>query len=72
MILARWESPRGKHWVELHSVTGGFRYRGSDCGGFLAAKTPIEALRELQVKIDAGYFLPDIAKKPMQQVEVNL
>ena len=55
----------------MHSAIGGFRYRGNDCGGFLAAKTPVEALRELQVKIDAGYFLPDVAKKPMQQVEVN-
>jgi hypothetical protein len=68
MMHARWESPRGKHWVELHSAADGFRYRGSDCGGFLAAKTLSEARAELQAKIDAGYFLPDIAKQPMQEV----
>lgn len=68
MLVAKWESPRGRHWVELHQVaSSGFRYRGSDCGGFLAATTQEGALTELQAKIDAGYFLPDIAKQPMKQ-----
>ena len=69
MMLARWESPKGKYWVELHStIDGGFRYHGGDCGGFLVATTSNAAYAELQAKIDTGYFLPDIAKTPMRKV----
>lgn len=68
MLLSRWESTRGAHFVELHSSVMGFAYRGNDCGGVLKAKTIDGARRELQTKIDSGYFLPDAAKVPMRKV----
>ena len=68
MIIARWESRGGKHWVELEQTEFGFSYRGNGCGGVMAAKKEYDALQELMVKVNSGYFLPDSAKTPMRRV----
>ena len=68
-VIARWESPRGKHWVELLAFeNGGFCYRGNGCGGSMVQHSLPEAIAAMQEKVDTGYFLPDSAKIPMREV----
>ena len=68
-VIARWESQRGKYWVELLEFdNGGFCYRASGAGGNLSQHTLTEAVAAVQEKVDAGYFLPDAAKIPMKKV----
>jgi hypothetical protein len=65
-ILARWESPRGAHRVEVYrSEAGHFGYRGNGCGGSLGNISQDEAIAAVQNLVTAGYFLPDSAKRPM-------
>lgn len=71
-VIARWESPKGKHWAELLAFdNGGYCYRGNGCGGNMTAHTLDEAMTALQEKVDSGYFLPDVAKVPMRKVFVR-
>jgi len=67
-IINRWESSGGKHWVELIQTSSGFKYKAPDAGGYLAAQDKEAALKEIKTKLDSGYFLPDAAKKPTQEI----
>jgi len=69
IILARWKSRGGKHYVELHKSAFGYSYNGNNCGGNLDAFASDEAaVACIQELIDSGYFLPDSAKLPMKRV----
>lgn len=69
MMLARWESRGGAHWVELRVSNGCYSYAGRDCGGCLGVLESDEAaVAVIQAKVDSGYFLPDSAKLPMKLV----
>lgn len=72
--ISRWESPRGKHWVELYAAgvdERAYGYVGNGCGGWLAATNEADARVEMLRKINAGYFLPDNAKQSMVLVAVS-
>lgn len=69
MIIARWESRTGKHYVVLEKFeTGGYSYRAPGAGGTFYAVNNDEAIEALEIKITAGYFLPDAHKSRMQRV----
>lgn len=72
MTLARWESRSKKHWVELIQTDHGFKYSAPDCGGYLEAQTRLRAVKELQAKVDTGYFQPDANKTPLRRVDAHL
>jgi hypothetical protein len=69
MIVARWQSRGGAHWVELHAFdNGGFFYRGNGCGGNMTATLDQSAaVAQIQQRVDAGEFLPDAARVPMRR-----
>ena len=60
--IARWESLRGKYWVELYADVGGYSYKGDGCGGVLH---PLEnddaAEREMGSKLH--YLFPGRVKR---------
>ena len=60
--IARWESHHGAHWVELRADNGAFTYTGNGCGGCLGTGTETQAIAAMQERVNAGYFLPDVAK----------
>jgi hypothetical protein len=68
-ILARWESKSGKHWVDLIQYeSGGFGYSAPGQSGTLARGEDVEAISEIQRRVDLGYFQPDANKTPMKRV----
>ena len=69
IVLARWKSRGGAHYVELRKSADCYSYRGNGCGGSLGGvKSDEEALAIMQAQVDSGYFLPDRAKLPMERV----
>jgi len=69
--VARWESGRGKHWVDLYGHSdGSYSYRAPSSGGNLG-KLPSEehAVKQMQDRVDSGLFGPDAAKKPMKRIK---
>lgn len=76
--IARWESRGGKYWVELYfnpefklangNVVVDAHYRGTDCGGGVAAQCEYEAIAYMQKRIDSGYFQADANKTPMKRI----
>lgn len=65
-LIARWESKRGAHYVDLFQWEDGYTfYRGNGCSGTLGIDNAAQAIEVLQKKVDSGYFLPDSAKTPM-------
>jgi len=66
--IARWESPRGAHWVELYRTDDGCAYRANGAGGFMGRIDDVTALAQMQERVDRGYFLPDMAVVPMKRV----
>jgi hypothetical protein len=80
-LIARWESRGGKYWVNLyfnpcfHLANGtdivDAHYRGDGCGGSVNGQTEIEAIADMQMRVDRGYFQADANKTPMHRVEVS-
>jgi len=69
MVVARWESRGGAHWVELQDNAGQYSYVGNGCGGILGPVASVQAaVLNLQARVDSGYFLPDNAKLPMVRI----
>ena len=70
--IARWESPRGKHWVELYRHNdGSFGYTGPDCGGNLGRITLEKAMEIMAQRTAEGAYLFCPGKSAMVQVPVN-
>jgi hypothetical protein len=69
IVVARWESRSGKHWVELEWLTRThYGYRANGSGGLLASGLTREAaIAEMKRRVDAGLFQPDNAKTPMRR-----
>jgi hypothetical protein len=68
-VLARWESKSGKHWVELtQSESGAAFYNAPQAVGSLGMVKDIDAIAEMQKRVDLGYFQPDANKTPMKRV----
>lgn len=67
--VARWESKGGAHWAELHENKSehgtSYHYTSPSAGGTLGAKSLVDAVNEMQPKMQPGYFHPDDAKHPM-------
>ena len=60
-LIARWESQRGKHYVELTQLANGdYHYSSDGAGGFFQAGSKEEALKIMEIKIT--YLFPDNLK----------
>jgi hypothetical protein len=69
MIVARWESKSGKHWVELTRSEYGVSYSAPQAGGTFANPcTDAEAIADMAQRVALGYFQPDANKTPMKRV----
>jgi hypothetical protein len=71
MVIARWESVGGAHWVEAIVTPDSFRfggYRANNACGSTGTEGIPDTLAAVQKKVDSGYFLPDAAKLPMRRV----
>jgi hypothetical protein len=69
MIVARWESKSGKHWVELTRSEYGVSYSAPQaCGTFAKDATDAEAIADMAQRVALGYFQPDANKTPMKRV----
>lgn len=71
VVLARWESKRGKDWLEVYQQTlgdgtVGCGYHGRGCGGWLGSVKGDEAVSGIQKRVDAGCFSSQ--KTPMRRV----
>jgi hypothetical protein len=67
-VIARWESKSRKWWAELTVDAWGYSYRGVDCGGSLGDLTGLQAIEQMQSRVDNGYFQPDANTSPMLRV----
>jgi hypothetical protein len=69
MIIAKWESRSGKHWVQLIKQGSGYSYTSPDAGGSLGSNvtTDAQAIQALADKVLTGYFQPDANTTPMQR-----
>ncbi len=57
VVLARWESQRGKDWIEVYENPGiGCGYHGRGVGGWMGTVTPEEAVAYIQQRVDRGGF----------------
>jgi hypothetical protein len=65
-VIARWESRRGKDWVEVYEHELGYCYEGNGCGGWFADITRNEAIACIAKRVDAGEFCSQ--KSPMRKV----
>ncbi|KKM64982.1 hypothetical protein LCGC14_1495920 [marine sediment metagenome] len=72
MQIAKWASRSGKHSVTLFKTEHGFKYSGNACGGYLEAETRLQAVKELQIKVDSGFFQPDANVLPMERLDSHL
>jgi hypothetical protein len=82
IMIAEWVSAGRKHWVRLHKhvdangCATSYGYRSDNGGGGSLgpagpanpAITDESAIQVMQVRVDTGYFLPDIAVHPMRRV----
>jgi hypothetical protein len=69
MILAKWESKSGKHWVILNREEWGVSYSAPQAGGTFANPiTDEEAIAEMAKRVALGYFQPDANTTPMKRV----
>jgi hypothetical protein len=67
IVLARWESQRGKDWIEVYENPGsGCGYQGRGCGGWMGNVTREEAVADIQRRVDQGCFCSQ--KTPMRKV----
>ena len=67
-VIARWESKRGKDWVEVYKDDYGYGYTASGGGGWFGDATEEQALANMQRQIEAGCWCSQ--KTPMKRVEV--
>lgn len=70
-VIARWESRRGKDWVEVYEQTlgdgsRGCGYEARTCGGWLGAVTGEKAVADIAKRVEAGCFCSQ--KSPMRKV----
>jgi hypothetical protein len=69
MILAKWESKSGKHWVTLIRSEWGVSYSAPQAHGTFANPiTDEEAIADIEKQVSLGYFQPDANKTPMKRV----
>jgi hypothetical protein len=67
VVIARWESQRGKDWIEVYEQSPhGCGYQGRGCGGWMGNVTREEALAFIQQRVDRGGFCSQ--KTPMKKV----
>jgi hypothetical protein len=70
IVVARWESRSGKHWVDLYAYPdSGHGYKAPGCGGFLGVMDEAAALAIMEQKVADGYFQPDANVTPMRRVK---
>ena len=60
--IARWESGRGKHWIELFVDEGGYTYKGDGCSGVMGKFDSDQAAIDKLDKDVHSYLMPDAAK----------
>jgi hypothetical protein len=65
-VIARWESKRGKDWVEVYEHALGYCYEGNGCGGWFADITRDEAIASIADRVERGEFCSQ--KSPMRKV----
>lgn len=70
-VIARWESKRGKDWIEVYEQTSAFDVSGYgyDCrtgGGWMGHVTRDQALAEIERRLATGCFCSQ--KTPMRKV----
>ena len=67
ILIARWESRGGAHWVDLHKdSSGNFGYSTDGGGGHLGKMTQEEAMATMEGKL--GYLTPDKLKTGLRRV----
>lgn len=68
-LIASWQTPKGKHWVQLFRYDdGAYGYRGNDCGGVMGVLASDEAAIA-KMEESLPYMAPDNAKIGMQRVK---
>lgn len=70
-VIARWESKRGKDWVELYEqivgvYVSGYGYESRNGGGWMGRVSREQAVSEIQRRVAAGCFCSQAA--PMRKV----
>jgi hypothetical protein len=70
-VIARWESRRGKDWVEVYEQTlspscVGYGYEFRNGSGWFGNFTREQALAEVQRRVASGHFCSQ--KSPMRKV----
>lgn len=70
-VIARWESRRGKDYVEVYEQTSaftgtGYGYDARNAGGWMGHVTREQALADIQRRVDDGCFCSQ--KTPMRKV----
>jgi hypothetical protein len=65
-VIARWESSRGKDWVNVYEHELGYGYDGNGCGGWFGDVTRQEAIDSIAVRVARGEFCSQ--KSPMRKV----
>lgn len=67
VVLARWESQRGKDWIEVYEqAPHGCGYQGRGCGGWMGNISREEAIEDIQRRVDKGVFCRQAT--PMKRV----
>lgn len=56
VVIARWESRRGKDWVELYQDRHGFGYEARMSCGWFGNATREQAMAEIQRQMEMGCF----------------
>lgn len=66
VVVARWESKRGKDWVEVYQNEHGFGYEARGSCGWFGNASREQAFAEIQRHMDMGCFCSQ--KTPMKRV----
>lgn len=79
MMVARWESRSGKHYVELFynpefkladgRIVIDAHYSAPRASGGITAASLDDAIAKMEARVATGYFQPDANKTPMKRVE---
>jgi hypothetical protein len=64
-VIARWESKRGKDWLELYEDKHGMGYEANGAGGFLGKVTRERAIEDMEQRIANGMYCSQ--KTPMKR-----
>jgi hypothetical protein len=65
-VIARWESSRGKDWVEVYQDQHGFGYEANGSCGWFGNVTREEALQQIEHRVALRVFCSQ--KTPMKRV----